>query len=185
LPNLKTNHQGYNVLRNTANELSSAVQLNQNIISNGTQSSTQVSYTFTDTEVDTNTTYYYWLESLDLDGTSQFFGPLNVIIGNNPDDPELPYIPLFTRLMDAFPNPFNPSTNLRFELKDAANVMIDIYNSRGQKIRSFQHDYAKAGYYQIAWDGKDANGISVASGVYFYHMNAGKYTATKKMLMAK
>jgi hypothetical protein len=181
----ETNHQGYNVFRNTDSELETALQLNQSIISNGEQASTQVSYSFTDTEVDHNTTYYYWLQSLDLDGGSQFFGPLTVLVGNTPDDPELPYIPLVTRLLDAYPNPFNPSTNLRFEIKDAGDVTIEIYNSRGQKIRSFANNYNRAGYFQVAWDGKDTNGTSVGSGVYFYRMTAGKFTATKKMLMVQ
>jgi hypothetical protein len=181
----ETNHQGYNVLRNTARELETAIQLNQNIISGGEQSSTQISYSFTDTEVYQNTVYYYWLQSMDLDGATQFFGPLTVTVGTSPEDPELPYIPLVTKLLDAYPNPFNPSTNLRFEIKDAGKVSIDIYNTRGQKIRTLENDYAKAGYYQIVWDGNDANGISVGSGVYFYRMNTGKFSDIKKMLLTK
>ncbi len=181
----ETNHQGYNVLRNTAQELETAIQLNQNIISGGEQNSTQISYSFTDTEVYQNTVYYYWLQSMDLDGATQFFGPLTVTVGTSPENPELPYIPLVTKLMDAYPNPFNPSTNLRFEIKDAGKVSIDIYNTRGQKIRTLENDYAKAGYYQMVWDGKDANGISVGSGVYFYRMNTGKFSDIKKMLLTK
>jgi|GEM_PF-1356358 len=181
----ETNHLGYNILRNTENDLDSAVQLNLGVISNGSSEGTQVSYSFTDTEVEVGSSYYYWLQSMDLGGSSVFYGPLTVDVNTNPDGPEIPLIPLVTKLMDAYPNPFNPSTTIRYQIKEAGDVRIEIYNTRGQKLRSFNNAKAKAGYYQVTWDGKDANGKELSSGVYIYRMISGKYTSSKKMVLTK
>jgi flagellar hook assembly protein FlgD len=97
----------------------------------------------------------------------------------------VPVIPLVTALLDAYPNPFNPSTNLHYVVKDGGVVTMDIYNVRGQLIKSFNANHAKAGDYRFVWDGKDMNGREVSSGVYFYRMNSGKYSASKKMIMMK
>ena len=181
----ETNHLGYNVLRNTDNDLETALQLNLGVISSGSSEGTQVSYSFIDTEVDSGSSYYYWLQSMDLDGSAVFYGPLVVEVNTNPDGPEIPLIPLVTQLMEAYPNPFNPSTTIRYQIKEAGDVKIDIYNTRGQKLRSFTNDHSKAGYYQITWDGKDANGKNLSSGVYIYRMTSGKYTSSKKMVLTK
>jgi len=181
----ETNHLGYNVLRNTDNDMDTAIQLNNGVISNGSANGTQVSYAFIDSEVDQGESYYYWLQSMDLGGTSVFYGPLSVTISGQPGDPEVPLVPLVTRLMDAYPNPFNPSTNLRFDIKEAGKVTIDIYNTRGQKLRRLEKTYNHPGSYQITWDGKDAQGKELSSGVYIYRMNSGKYTSSKKIVLTK
>jgi flagellar hook assembly protein FlgD len=87
--------------------------------------------------------------------------------------------------MNAFPNPFNPNTTLRYSLKEAGKVRIEIYNLKGQMVRSFSNDHSSPGYYQVNWDGKDAMGRKVSSGVYMYRMVSGRYHSTKKMVLAK
>jgi len=129
--------------------------------------------------------YYYWLESVALDGTSQFYGPLTVTIGDPAQEPLPPVVPMVTKLYNAFPNPFNPNTNIRYSLKEVGKVKIEIYNMKGQKIKTFNQEHNSPGYYQVSWDGRDENGRSVASGIYLYRLTTANYTSAKKMVLAK
>jgi len=94
-------------------------------------------------------------------------------------------LPLVTELNGNYPNPFNPDTRIKFSVHEAGNVIIDIFNSKGQKIRTLVNEYLSINFYNMVWDGKDTNGYNVSSGVYFYKMDAGKYTSTKKMILMK
>jgi len=181
----ETDHAGYNILRSEVKELATAIMINPALIEEGSVNGTQISYDYTDAEVYPQASYYYWLESLSLTGESEYFGPLMVTINAEGDEPEIPVIPTQTQLFSAFPNPFNPSTNLRYSMKDAGDVRIDVYNVKGQLMQSFERSHAQAGYYQVSWDGRDLNGSLVGTGVYFYRMTSGKYAATKKMVLAK
>jgi len=181
----ETNHSGYNILRAELRDLETAIKINPNLIDQGENLGTQISYAYTDNEAYSNMNYYYWLESVALDGVSEYFGPLSVTIGDPALVPLPPVIPLATKLMNAFPNPFNPNTNVRYSLKEAGKVRIDIYNVKGQLVRSFNAEHNSPGYYQISWDGKDTNGRSAASGIYMYRMTSGKYSSSKKMILAK
>lgn len=181
----ETNHLGYNVLRNGTDALSSAVKVNNGFISSGSSQGTQITYGFRDDEVDPNSTYYYWLESVDLDGATHFFGPVSVVVGN-PENPETPpVIPTVTELLNAYPNPFNPITTIPYTLKKAGDVKIEIFNVKGQMIWNYENNHDKAGYFSINWNGKDNNAKSVASGIYYYRMTSGKYTASKKIVLVK
>jgi flagellar hook assembly protein FlgD len=102
-----------------------------------------------------------------------------------PQDPGTPAIPVVTSLNNAYPNPFNPNTTISYSMADAGNARIDIYNLRGQILRSFERDHANAGNYSFNWDGKDASGNFVGSGIYLYRMTSGNYSATKKLILSK
>lgn len=84
------------------------------------------------------------------------------------------------------PNPFNPNTTISYNLpENIQNTKIEIYNVKGQKVRSYELE-EKVGENDIIWNGKDKNDRSVSSGVYFYRLsNAGKTVHTRKMLMIK
>jgi hypothetical protein len=84
-----------------------------------------------------------------------------------------------------YPNPFNPETNIRFSLKEAAKVSIEIYNVKGQLVRKLVNDVRDAGDHAVVWNGVDNNGRAVSSGVYYYKMSTGKYSSTKKMILMK
>ncbi len=90
-----------------------------------------------------------------------------------------------TELLGAFPNPFNPTTTINFNLKDAANVSLDIFNQRGQKVHTLVNGNLPAGAHSYIWDGVDNKGNRVASGMYLYRMKSGKYSNTKKMILMK
>jgi len=181
----ETNHSGYNIFRNETKDLENAIKINAQLIDKGTAVGTQISYFYTDFEVYTNMMYYYWLESVALDGTSQFYGPLTVTIGDPAQEPLPPVVPMVTKLYNAFPNPFNPNTNIRYSLKEVGKVKIEIYNMKGQKIKTFTQEHNSPGYYQVSWDGRDENGRSVASGIYLYRLTTANYTSAKKMVLAK
>ncbi|MFH1336278.1 MAG: T9SS type A sorting domain-containing protein, partial [Candidatus Zixiibacteriota bacterium] len=84
----------------------------------------------------------------------------------------------------AYPNPFNPFTNLSFTLPEAVNYSLKIYNVAGQLVRAYEGT-GSTGLNVITWDGKDNAGNSVSSGVYFYKLIAGTFSATEKMVMMK
>ena len=92
---------------------------------------------------------------------------------------------LVSALEGNYPNPFNPETTIAFSTKESGRVSLDIYNIKGQKVRTLLNDHRDAGSHKVVWDGKDDNGKSVASGVFFYRMKSGKYSSTKKMILMK
>ncbi|MDD3533249.1 MAG: carboxypeptidase regulatory-like domain-containing protein [Candidatus Cloacimonadaceae bacterium] len=90
-----------------------------------------------------------------------------------------------TALKGNYPNPFNPETNISFSMKDAGPVSIEIYNVKGQLVRKLVNDVREAGDHTVVWNGKDNNDRAVSSGIYYFKMNTGKYSSTKKMIMMK
>ena len=83
------------------------------------------------------------------------------------------------------PNPFNPETQIAYQLPEAGKVWLAVYNLLGQNVRTLVHGPQDAGTYQLTWDGRDASGRAVASGVYLYRLEAGDYVAVRKMLLIK
>ena len=101
---------------------------------------------------------------------------------------EMGAIPETTALLPNYPNPFNPETWLPYHLAKDANVTLTIYDVRGGVVRALMLGYQAAGVYEdreraAYWDGRNHQGEPVASGVYFYTLTAGDFTATRKMLI--
>ncbi|MCD4818456.1 MAG: T9SS type A sorting domain-containing protein [Candidatus Cloacimonetes bacterium] len=97
-------------------------------------------------------------------------------------------ISLTTKLLSNFPNPFNPTTTISFNLtaKDAKNAKLEIFNTKGKKVRTFSNlQINKSLNQQIIWDGTDENNQPVSSGMYFYKLKAGNFTKTKKCILLK
>ncbi|HPM02722.1 MAG TPA: GLUG motif-containing protein [Candidatus Cloacimonadota bacterium] len=85
----------------------------------------------------------------------------------------------------AYPNPFNPSSTISFDLTSPETVKIDIYNVKGQLVKHITNQFYHTGKHSIIWDGKDSEGNNCGTGVYFYKMFAGKTIQTRKMMMIK
>jgi hypothetical protein len=119
------------------------------------------------------TGYDVWANVLD------FNNPLG--IGN--DGPE-PTTNNFV-LKQNYPNPFNPSTTINYELSERSRVEIFIYNISGQKIRTLINAEQQAGSYKVQWDGKNNQGISVASGMYLYQLKKEGSSITRKMILIR
>ena len=99
-------------------------------------------------------------------------------------------VPEKTALLANYPNPFNPETWIPYQLSKAADVAITIYAADGNVVRMLALGHQDAGLYKnrthaAYWDGKNALGESVASGLYFYTLTAGDFTATRRMLILK
>ena len=88
-------------------------------------------------------------------------------------------------LRQNYPNPFNPSTTISFALSTATEVSLDIYNLLGQTILTLSDQIESAGEHVITWDGRDASGEPVASGVYLYRLTTDNGTLSRKMLLIK
>ena len=99
-------------------------------------------------------------------------------------------IPEETALLANYPNPFNPETWIPYQLAESAEVILTIYDINGEMIRRLAVGYQTAGMYQsrsraVYWDGRNQLGESVASGLYFYSLTAGEFSATRRMLILK
>jgi hypothetical protein len=88
-------------------------------------------------------------------------------------------------LLQNYPNPFNPLTMIQYRLPEKDRVRLEIYDTAGREIACVVDGEQKAGSHSVRWEGKDASGRSVSSGVYFYRLTAGKNTISRKMVMLK
>ena len=98
--------------------------------------------------------------------------------------------PQETALFANYPNPFNPETWIPYQLAAPAEVTVAIYSIDGTQVRKLALGHQSVGSYQgksraAYWDGRNAHGEPVASGVYFYTLTAGDFSATRKMLIQK
>jgi hypothetical protein len=84
-----------------------------------------------------------------------------------------------------FPNPFNPTTSIRYSLNEMADVQLTVYNMLGQQLRVLVQHAQLPGVYRVQWDGRDASGKPVSSGIYFYRLIAGSERAVRKMTLAR
>ena len=82
-----------------------------------------------------------------------------------------------------YPNPFNPETIINYQLPKSCHVVIKIYNTLGQEIRTLINEKINAGYHHIIWDSKDNSGQKASTGIFIYQIKAQKFIATKKMLL--
>ena len=98
--------------------------------------------------------------------------------------PEEP-VPKFFRLYQNFPNPFNPSTKIRYDLPVQRYVNLSIYNLLGQKVKTLVDEVQEAGRYSVFWDGTNEQGERMPSGVYFYTFDTGIIVHTKKMILVR
>jgi len=110
-------------------------------------------------------------------GINQITTPASVRIETRPD---------VYALQNNYPNPFNPETTIKYQLPEAGEVTLEVYNMLGQVVNTLVSEYQTAGRYVYQWDATNSNGQSLSSGVYFYRINAdGEFQSIKKMLLLK
>jgi hypothetical protein len=109
-----------------------------------------------------------------------------VVWGHVSEDDEVLDV-VMTGLLGNYPNPFNPSTTISFSVETPlmTSVLINIYNIRGQRIRTLMNEYKSQGEHSVVWNGRDDNGVQVSSGTYFYKMTAGEYQVVRRMMLMK
>jgi hypothetical protein len=105
-----------------------------------------------------------------------------------PDDlPDISYLPRVGKnlLGQNFPNPFNPTATIRFEIARPEHVRLKVFDVSGRLVRTLVDEPRQPNAYVVVWDGTDDRGGPVASGVYFYRMTAGSFVQTRKMMLLK
>jgi hypothetical protein len=115
---------------------------------------------------------------------------VNLLVKPQQLSPHQLRLPSITQAGQNYPNPFNPETWIPYQLSEATDVVIKIYDAGGQLVRVLPIGRKEAGFYlspstATRWDGRNSNGEAVASGIYFYQWTAGKTTVIKKMLVVK
>jgi len=156
------------------------------IYRDGVQLATVDTQTYQDNAVSNGTEYSYVVVAVGglhphiFEAASE---PVTVTAGVSDADEAL--VPLVTALHGNYPNPFNPSTTIRFILDKDMPVKIDVFNIRGQRVRALVDGVYEAGVHNVVWNGLSDTGQSVGSGVYFYQMVSGGYVSVRKMLLLK
>jgi FlgD Ig-like domain/Immune inhibitor A-like, MAM domain len=108
---------------------------------------------------------------------------VDVEAGNVSNDDDL--IAATTALVGNYPNPFNPTTSINYNLTENDEVSLKIYNVKGELVRTLVSNEQAAGNHSVIWNGRDDNGIQAGSGVFFYNLKTDKYSGTKRMIMLK
>jgi hypothetical protein len=143
---------------------------------------TLIGTTFTDSDVQVGTRYYYWLSAFDIAGNESKFSKASFTVGVAERGGS---VPTEYALEQNYPNPFNPETMIKYQLSGASHVRLRIFTALGQEIRTLVDGLQPAQYYSILWDGRDNAGNPLPSGVYFYRLETEKFTAVKKMVMMR
>ena len=133
------------------------------------QSNSPKSYSYTDKNLQSGK-FQYRLKMVDNDGTFKYSSVTEAVI----------VVPGEYSLFQNYPNPFNPSTIINYSVPADGNVKLSVYNIKGELIRTVVNGFRKAGYYSAAFDG-----TGLSSGIYFYKIDAGKYSQTRKMILIK
>jgi len=162
-------------------------------------SETSNDYQLIDKQVQPGHTYYYYLEDVDLAGKRTKSYVIRVVLPAAqvslpvvavPPQTKLEILPKQNSLLVNYPNPFNPATWIPYNLAEAADVNIQIYDVRGHLVRTLHLGHRPAGFYlsrdrAAYWNGRDDTGDRVGSGVYYYCLSAGNFSATRKMVVLK
>ena len=171
----QTNNAGWRVLRSVDGENFEPVG---EFVQGAGTADALLSYTMEDAVLPTVDKVYYQLEQVDLDGSVTRSSAVEVLLGAR--------MPLPTEFAtNVFPNPFNPSTTISYDLPNEALVSIVIYDAIGQEVRRLVSEQTSAGRYRTQWDARDNQGRAVGSGVYIAKVEAGSFSSSQKMLLLK
>lgn len=173
----ETNLLGYHILAGTANNLESAMTLTSSPIE-AQNSSQGATYSY-NANMEQTGTYYFWLQTLEFDGSSEFFGPVTVTLQDSPETPEFPERNL---LGNAYPNPFQTATKIDVEIKAGELANLAIYNLAGQLVKSIP---LNPGVQTVSWNGLDSRGQNCANGIYFYKLSSSSSQQVKKLILMK
>ncbi len=184
----ETEMLGYNLLRNATDNEETAIGINGTPIP-ALNTSFEHSYSFEDIDVEVNTTYYYWIESIEIDNNVTYHGPVQITVKPEDEEQDAELIK-YTKITKNYPNPFNPQTKISYDLSGYTDtevpVSLIVYNIRGQKVKTLIDGYQTPGKGKsIDWFGKDDNGNDCSSGVYFYVLKTNDTVKTSKMTLLK
>jgi FlgD Ig-like domain len=172
---------GFNVLRavsasEQAPRQKDFIKINAELIRGRGNASTQKTYTYVDEFNAEGQIAWYMIQDVSISGKIESHGPIRLIETIQPGKFEL---------KQNYPNPFNPSTIIPFELAEAGNVSLSIFDVRGGLVKSILLNEVGAGENSFVWYGDDNSGNHVASGIYYYRVKSGNFTAIRKMALVR
>ena len=171
----ETNNLGFEIQRRKKN--ANTWKILDFVKGHGT-TATPHSYSYHDNNLQAGT-YLYRLKQTDYSGQFEFSKTIEVSLN----------APGYFSLQQNYPNPFNPVTKINYqipaEIGDQVIVSLEIYNLLGEKVKSLVHESKSAGYHSIEWNGTDDNANPVPTGIYVYRLQAGRFIATKRMVLMK
>jgi len=129
--------------------------------------------------------YRYEIEPCNICGCGARSNPLIMDIALETPESDSRSLPETFSMKQNFPNPFNPSTEIRFEIPRACHALLELFDIGGQRVAILLDRNLVAGRYTAGWNGLDIKGDPAASGVYFYRLKAGEYSETRKMILLK
>ncbi|HCV44443.1 MAG TPA: hypothetical protein DGH68_13225 [Bacteroidetes bacterium] len=171
----ETNNYGFEVQRKSLDQIDFETLPNSFIPGHGTTNEPH-SYLFIDSMVAANQ-WSYRLKQTDLDATVHFTEPITVTVLTSVLENQ---VPSEFALRQNYPNPFNPSTTIRYGLPKTAFVTLTVYSTLGQQVAQLVNEQQQAGYHDVMF-----RGDQLASGVYFYRLDAGSFTSVKRLLLVK
>lgn len=120
-----------------------------------------------------------------IDISYQFINKNSENIGSGNSVLEIMPVPTEFALHNNYPNPFNPTTTIAYDLPQDGTVRLIIYDVMGREVTRLVNGFTPAGYHNVRWDARNALGEQVSAGVYFYHLQSGAYVKTQKMVLLK
>jgi hypothetical protein len=171
----ETDCMGYHVWKSENDESNYSRITSQIIPGHGNSESEE--YIYKDRRVKKGIIYWYKIEYIYNDGSSEWFGPVYI-------EGILP-LPIKFYLSQNYPNPFNEKTALEYQIPEDCDVSVCVYNLNGQLIAILVQDRHEAGYYETAWNGMNEKESQAQSGVYLIVMKAGSVICSKKMVLAR
>jgi hypothetical protein len=124
--------------------------------------------------------YYYKISAVDFSGNESDAASPEVTTGE-----DVPVVPESFALYQNVPNPFNPSTTIKFDLPCGASVKLCVFNAKGELVSTIVDRHMTEGHKEVTWAGKSDQGNAMASGIYFYRLVAGDFIQTKKMVLLR
>ena len=193
----EVDHIGWNIYRSTDRDEKYHC-INDILVMGAGNSGMPHDYDFLDKETKENITYFYYLEDVDISGGKNRSEVIQVPSDKSwVEKPPLEkhhslktLFPSKFALWQNYPNPFNPETWIPYQLAAESKVMIKIYDASGMLVRNLFVGRRKEGYYTKKakagyWNGRSNTGEQVVSGVYFYTIHAGAFTATRRMMVIR
>lgn len=158
-------------------------QINDRLIPGHGSTSEQHEYSYVDHNVVNGVTYYYKIEDVDYAGKTELHG---IIVSAMPSGKDESAVATDFRLQPCYPNPFNPETTLRFEVREAAEVDIRVFDLRGNLINTLTNSRYLPGEYSLSWNGANFQNQTVTSGVYFIQTRtSGGFARTDKVIFLR